>query len=103
MRASRFLPRADPGFGGCIANSRWLAGNMAARLSKQVRKPYEPGMPTVTPQSSFTFDTSVFAHTITALQRPELDKPVALALVDTANSAIVKASSLIARRTKLAS
>lgn len=45
----------------------------------------------------------MFANAITSMQRPQLDKPVALALVDTAKSAIVRSSSLIARRTKLPS
>jgi hypothetical protein len=96
-------PEPTLGFSSCIENRSRLAGNMAVGLSKQVRKPYEPGMPTVTPHSSFTFDATVFANALTSMRRPQLDKPVALALVDTAKSGIVKASSLIARRTKLPS
>ena len=41
-----------------------------------------------------TIDAEIFLHRITTLSRTRLDKPVALALVDTAKSAISKAGSL---------
>ena len=50
-----------------------------------------------------TIDAEIFLERLTSLQRPRLDKPVALALVDTAKSAISKAGSLIAKRTGLKS
>lgn len=48
-----------------------------------------------------SIDAEVFLDQITALQPPRLDKAVALALVDTAKNAIIKAASLIAKRTGL--
>jgi Prophage minor tail protein Z (GPZ) len=51
--------------------------------------------------SGITLDAEVFLDRLTALQRPRLDQPVALALVDTAKSGISKAASLIGRRTGL--
>jgi hypothetical protein len=51
--------------------------------------------------AGITVSAEAYLARLTALQRPKLDKAVALALVDTAKSAISKGASLIARRTGL--
>lgn len=52
---------------------------------------------------SVTMDTAAFEAALATLARPRLDRPVALALADTAKNARVKAASLIAKRTGLKS
>jgi minor tail protein Z (GPZ) len=50
-----------------------------------------------------TVNAEAFVNSLQGLQKPKLDQAVALALVDTAKTAISKAGSLIARRTGLKS
>jgi minor tail protein Z (GPZ) len=50
-----------------------------------------------------TFHAEAFVDSLGALQKPRLDRAVALALVDTAKSGIAKGAGLIARRTGLKS
>src|SRR5690348_10480463 len=54
-------------------------------------------------QVGITVNAEAYINSLGSLQRPKLDQAVALALVDTAKSAIVKAASVIARRTGLKS
>jgi hypothetical protein len=54
-------------------------------------------------QVGITVNATAYVNSLTGLMRPKLDQAVALALVDTAKSAIVKAASVIARRTGLKS
>lgn len=56
-----------------------------------------------TPQAGITVNAEAFINSLRGLARPKLDEAVALALVDTAKTAIVKAAGLIARRTGLKS
>jgi hypothetical protein len=53
--------------------------------------------------NGITFHAEVYLTAIKGMARPQLDKPVALALSDTAKTAKTKAAQLIARRTGLAS
>lgn len=55
------------------------------------------------PRVGITVHAEAFVNSLSGLQPPKLDQAVALALVDTAKSAIVKAASVIARRTGLRS
>ena len=50
-----------------------------------------------------TWHAEVYLTAIKSISRPQLDKPVALALADTAKTAKVKAAALIASRTGLGS
>ena len=50
---------------------------------------------------SLTVNAEAYVNSLKSLQKPQLDKVVALALVDTAKSAKSKAASLIAKRTGL--
>jgi Prophage minor tail protein Z (GPZ) len=52
---------------------------------------------------AITVNATAYVNSLESLQPPKLDRVVALALVDCAKSAIVKASSLIAKRTGLKS
>jgi hypothetical protein len=54
-------------------------------------------------QVGITVNAQAFINSLQGLQPPRLDQAVALALVDTAKTAIVKAGSVIARRTGLKS
>jgi hypothetical protein len=54
-------------------------------------------------QIGITVNAEAYVNSLTQLARPKLDQAVALALVDTAKSAISKAGTLIARRTGLKS
>jgi hypothetical protein len=53
------------------------------------------------PGLSITFDWSLFLNRLHGLRPPALDQAVALALVDTAKSAVSKAASAIAQHTGL--
>jgi hypothetical protein len=50
-----------------------------------------------------TIDAEIFLRALTTLRPPRLNRPVALALVDTAKSAISRAGSAIAKQTGLKS
>ena len=53
------------------------------------------------PPVSITVNAEAYVNSLQSIQKPQLDRIVALALVDTAKSAQSKAASLIAKRTGL--